>query len=47
MSLLSEHDKKSSEFIQDKGLESLRRDFGLKIREKITESYFCELYSHI
>ena len=30
-----------------KGLESIRRDFGLKIREKIIESYFCELYSHI
>ena len=26
----------------DKGLESIRRDFGLKIREKIIESYFCE-----
>ena len=30
-----------------KGLESIRRDFGLKIREKIIESYFCELYSRI
>ena len=29
------------DFFFQKGLESTRRDFGLKTRENIIESYFC------